>query len=165
MCRLESAISTGQVAFPGRRECHERATRTACPSPQFGPLVPRPCKGATTSCFRPVPFTSPKRSRCSVGSSNAMGWTCQRPCWSRPSHWSVPGLLVSVGRQPAPSAKSMRPSPSMSCGWMHTLSRSVAFRTMSCLRQLGFSYQITASSVTTTTSSFWSPFTSAAVTA
>ena len=51
-------------------------------------------------------------------------------------------LVVSGGRQPAPSAKSIRPSPSMSWGWMQTLSFSVPPRMMSCRFQVGFSYQI-----------------------
>ena len=50
-------------------------------------------------------------------------------------------------------------------GWMQTLSFAVTCRIMSCLAQLGFSYQTTASSDTATTSGFPSALTSATVTA
>ena len=56
-----------------RRERRKTSTRTPSPFPQFGPFVPRPCKAATTSCFLPVPLTSPQRRRCSVGSSKRIG--------------------------------------------------------------------------------------------
>ena len=52
-----------------------------------------------------------------------------------------------------------------SCAWMHTLSRAVAPRTMTCLSHPGLANQTTESSVTATTSSLPSPSTSAVVTA
>ena len=77
----------------------------------------------------------------------------------------MPPEAVFVGCQPAPSAKSTRPSPSISCGWMHTLSRSVTPLRIVCLVQSGLANQTTPSSATATTSSLPSPLTSAVVTA
>jgi hypothetical protein len=73
----------------------------------------------------------------------------------------LPGLVDVV----APRAKSTLPSPSMSCGWMQTLSRSVTPLVIVCFSQPGLANQTTASSVTATTSSLPSPSTSAVVTA
>ena len=147
-----SAISTGQSRCRAFRERRKRAAERPRPHPVW-PLGAAALQSATTSCCLPVPLTSPRRKRWSVGSSNRSGGSASCPIVAAQPLQGA-GVLGVRRRQPAPRAKSIRPSPSMSWGWMHTLSRAVALRMMSCFAQLGFSYQKTESSETATTSSF-----------
>ncbi|MCA1686415.1 MAG: hypothetical protein LC745_10665 [Planctomycetia bacterium] len=142
VCKESSATSDFQSSLAGSAPGVKTSTRTPRPSPQFGPFVPRPCKGATISCFLPEPVTSPQRNRWTVGSlatgKTSQGWFTSA---LRRSHWTVPPVFVFEGCQEAPRAKSILPSPSTSWGWMQTLSFSVAFLMRVCLVQDGLAYQ------------------------
>ena len=100
-------------------------TRRRAPGPsQAGPLDPLPCSGAAMSSRRRSPSTSAHLMRCRVGSAE-MGNTSHAGvvpgafCFT---HTRVP---VFCPVQPAPSAMSRRPSPSISCGASVTLSAVV----------------------------------------
>src|SRR5439155_1560346 len=85
-----------------------------------GRVVSLPIKGATINSCRPSPSRSAKFIRCVVGYS-MIGCSVHCPAGLLPPviHWIVPPLLVFVGCQSAPTAKSSRPSPSMSYGACH----------------------------------------------
>ena len=168
VCSELSATSTGQSASVGLLGdvVDQDANPLPCPPVRaLGAAALQRRRRPVAACPSPAPSPSPSGGGAASAPRSGSGGPASGLSASRPSHWSVLGFFVSGGRQPAPSAKSIRPSPSMSCGWMQTLSRAVALRMMSCFAQPGFSYQTTASSVTATTSGLRSPLTSATVTA
>ena len=118
------ATSIGHGSVRGLAGGLKTSRRALGPS-QSGPFAPFPCSGATmSSCLR-SPSTSAHLMRCSVGSAK-IGKTSHAgvaPGAFCLTHCRVP---VFSRVQPAPSAISRRPSPSMSCGASVTLSAVVA---------------------------------------
>ena len=72
VCSVASAISTGQVRSPGSGNVMNEDA-DPLPLPPVWSLGPATLEWGDHELLSARPFTSPKRSRCNVGSSNAIG--------------------------------------------------------------------------------------------